>query len=76
MTLTRDRLEDLLIRIQNDFLDQPRLALTSPEAQQRFGIDEFTCTGVFRALVDAHVLAVREGTYRKLFHQSTAQRAA
>jgi hypothetical protein len=76
MRPTRDCIENLLIRIQNDFLDRPTLALTSPEAQKRFGIDERTCAGVFDALVDARVLAVHEGTYRKSFHRFNARRAA
>ena len=76
MTPTRDRLENLVIRIQNDFLDHPTLALTSPMAQKRFGIDEHTCLGVFDALVEAHVLGVQGETYRKLFHGRNAQRAA
>ena len=40
MTANRDRIEDLVLRIQSGFLDNPTLALTQPAAEKRFGIDE------------------------------------
>jgi hypothetical protein len=33
MTATRDRIEDLVMRIQTDYLEHPALALTLPAAQ-------------------------------------------
>src|SRR6187401_2587739 len=45
MTATRERIEDLVVRIQSAFLDNPTLALTQPAAEKRFGIDEVTCAG-------------------------------
>lgn len=76
MTATRCQLESLVMRIETDFLDNPRLALTLPAAQKRFGIDERTCTGVLEALVDAHVLTQREQAYRRYFPRLAARRAA
>ena len=76
MTPTRDRIEDLVLRIQCDFLDHPSLALTLPAAEQRFDVDEPTCIGVLGALVDARVLTEQEGTYRRHFPQLAARRAA
>ena len=67
MTATRDRIEDLVVRIQSDFLDNPTLALTQPAAEKRFGIDEVTCAGVLGALEEARVLTEREGAYRRYF---------
>jgi hypothetical protein len=52
----RRRIEDLVMRIEGEFLDQPELRLTASEAQRRFGIDEITCDAVLDALVDAGVL--------------------
>ena len=76
MTATHDRIEDLVLRIQSDFLDNPTLALTEPAAEKRFGIDKATCAGVLGALVDARVLAEREGAYRRYFPRLAARRAA
>ena len=37
MTLTRGRIESLVMRIQTAFLEYPTLSLTLPAAQRRFG---------------------------------------
>ena len=52
----RRRIEDLVLRIEGEFLETPELKLTVPEAQRRFGVDEITCEAVLDALVDAAVL--------------------
>ena len=64
MTPTRGRIENLVMRIQTAFLENPTLSLTLPAAQRRFGIDEVTCAGVLGALVDARVLTQRDGAYQ------------
>jgi hypothetical protein len=64
MTPMREQVAHLVMRIQNDFLDHPTLALTLDEAQERFDVDEVDCVGVLGALVEARVLAQREGAYR------------
>jgi hypothetical protein len=51
------------MRVQSAFLVNPMLSLTLPAARQRFDLDEVTCAGVLGALVDARVLAKREGVY-------------
>ena len=76
MTPTRHHIEDLVMRIQNTFLDNPTLALTLPAAQKRFGVDGVTGAGVLEALVDARVLTIREGTYRRRFPTAIERRAA
>ena len=53
MTATRDRIENLVVRIQSDFLDNPTLALTLPAAEKWFAIDEVACAAVLGVLVDA-----------------------
>lgn len=67
MTATASRIQDLLLRIQSDFLENPALSLTLAAAEKRFGIDEATCAGVLGALVDARVLSERGGAYRGYF---------
>ena len=65
MTPTRGGIEDLVMRIQTAFLENPMLSLTLPEAQRRFGVDEVTCAAVLGVLVDARVLIARGGAYRR-----------
>ena len=76
MTATRDRIENLVMRIQTDYLEHPTLTLTLPAAQARFGVDEVTCAGVLGALVDARVLTQRDGAYSRYFPRLAGRRAA
>ena len=52
----RRRIEDLLVRIESEFLTTPELKLTVSEAKRRFQADEISCEAVLDALVDAAVL--------------------
>ena len=56
MSAHRRRIEDLLVRIEREFLEDPDLKLTVSEAGRRFSADELTCEAVLDALVDAAVL--------------------
>src|ERR1041384_8463551 len=58
---SRRRIEDLVMRIEGEFLETPGLKLTIPEAQRRFAIDEITCEALLDALVDASVLCRTRG---------------
>jgi hypothetical protein len=72
MTPTRGGIENLVMRIQTAFLETPMLSLTLTEAQRRFGVDEVACAAVLGALVDAHVLIERGGTYRRHLPRAAA----
>ena len=76
MTATRDRIENLVMRIQTYYLEHPTQTLTLPAAQTRFGVDEVTCAGVLGALVDARVLTQRDGAYSRHFPRLAGRRAA
>ncbi|MEO8257317.1 MAG: hypothetical protein ABI868_08235 [Acidobacteriota bacterium] len=76
MTATRDRIENLVLRIQRDFLDHSTLSLTLSAAEKQFGVDELTCVGVLGALVEARVLTEQEGAFRRHFPRPAARRAA
>jgi hypothetical protein len=67
MIASCDRIGALVMRMQSDFLDVPKLTLTLPQAQQRFGVDEATSEAVLGVLVDARVLANVNGVYARLF---------
>ena len=69
----RRRIEDLLVRIESEFLATPELRLTVSEAQRRFEADEITCEAVLDALVDAGVLfKTPDRVYGRLFPQMMA----
>ena len=71
MTSNCGRIQALVMRIQNDFLDNPALRLTVPRAQVRFGVDALTGKAVLGALVDAGVLArTADGAYVRFFPRS------
>jgi hypothetical protein len=76
MIATRRNLENFVMRIQSAFLYDPALTLTLPAAQAQFGIDSVTCAGVLEALVDAGVLTVQDGSYRRYFPGPVVRRAA
>lgn len=76
MTPTRRHIENLVMRIQNAFLRDSALALTLLAAQKRFLVDGVTGAGVLEALVDAGVLTIREGIYRRRFPTGIERRAA
>ena len=73
MAAHRRRIEDLLVRIENEFLAAPELQLTVWEAGRRFGADELTCEAVLEALVDAAVLfRTSDRVYGRLFPHAMA----
>jgi hypothetical protein len=72
----RGRIESLVMRIQDDFLRTPWLALTASSARRRFGIDDITSEAILDALADAHVVSKsRQGIYVRQFPEKTAPRA-
>jgi hypothetical protein len=65
---SRRRIEDLVMRIEGEFLATPDLRLTIADAERRFGADEVTCEAVLEALVDATVLfKTHDRVYGRLF---------
>lgn len=76
MSPTPRHIGNLVLRIQGAFLDDPTLSLTPSAVQRQFGIDGATCAGVLTALVDAGVLTIQDGAYRRYFPGPIEQRAA
>jgi len=67
------RIEDLLMRIEGEFLDVPGLRLTVSQAQRHFGVDEITCQAILDALVDAEVLfKTADRVYSRFFPRVAA----
>jgi len=67
MTPTRGWIQDTLMRIQNAFLDAPRLTLTPAEAARHFGLERAAGEAFLSALADAGVLIKGpDGAYARL----------
>lgn len=49
-------LEDVLRRVQGEYLEMPGLRLTAAQAQRLWGLDRAACDVVLSALVDAKFL--------------------
>jgi hypothetical protein len=56
--------EEVLRRIQGEFLEMPGLTLTAAQAQRLWGLDRDLCGSLLAALVEAKFLRMtREGFY-------------
>lgn len=76
-THVRCGIEDLVVRIQADFLATPWLALRLQDAEERFGVDQITCEALLDMLTEAHVLErSRQGVYVRHFAQAPPRRAS
>lgn len=62
----RERVAQIIQRIQGEFREMPGLTLTLPQARRLWGLDETRCIAVFNALVDAKFLTrTSSGAYRR-----------
>jgi hypothetical protein len=60
------RVEEVLQRIQGEYLEMPGLRLTTAQAQRLWGLDSDTCSSLLAALVEAKFLGrTRDGAYIK-----------
>jgi hypothetical protein len=58
------RIEDVLQRIQGEFLEMPGLRLTAPQAQRLWGLERDICDALLEALVDSKFLMqTRDGAF-------------
>lgn len=58
------RVEDVLERIQGEYLEMPGLRLTIAQAQRLWGLDRQVCEALLAALVDARFLCrTRDGAF-------------
>ena len=73
----RRRIQDLVVRMQQAFLDAPALRLTVPQARRRFSTSAAMCEAVLNFLVEAGVLSrTSRGQYGRLLPRSTGRAAA
>jgi len=58
------RIDQMLQRIQGEFVEMPGLRLTAAQAQRLWGIEREICMGLLGALVDAKFLSqTRDGAF-------------
>jgi hypothetical protein len=61
--------EEMLRRVQGEFLEMPGLRLTEPQARRLWGLDAVSCEALLGALVDAKFLyRTRDGSFMRVEH--------
>jgi hypothetical protein len=64
MAATPQTLEDVLRRVQGEYIEMPGLRLTTAQAQRLWGLDRAACDALLGALVDAKFLfRTRDGAF-------------
>lgn len=64
MAAQLEPLDDVLRRVQGEFLEMPGLRLTAAQAQRLWGLDRAACDTLLGALVDAKFLGrTRDGAF-------------
>ena len=58
------RMDEVLQRIQGEFVEMPGLRLTAAQAQRLWGLERDVCDALLGALVDANFLSqTRDGSF-------------
>jgi hypothetical protein len=66
--------EEVLRRVQGEFLEMPGLRLTEAQARRLWGLDAASCGALLGALVDAQFLfRTRDGAFMRLEHATAVQ---
>jgi hypothetical protein len=61
------RIDDVLQRIQGEFVEMPGLRLTAAQAQRLWGLERDVCHALLGALVDAKFLSqTRDGAFVRM----------
>jgi hypothetical protein len=59
--------EDVLRRVQGEFLEMPGLRLTEAQARRLWNLDAASCTALLGALIDANFLfRTRDGAFMRV----------
>jgi len=77
MAPERQRQEEVLRRVQGEFLEMPGLRLTPAQARRLWGLDAASCEALLTALVDANFLfQTRDGAFMRVEHAMPAKAAS
>jgi hypothetical protein len=78
-TMTPERTgttDEVLRRVQGEFLEMPGLRLTEPQARRLWGLDAASCDALLGALIDAKFLfKTRDGAFMRVDHAAPAKAA-
>jgi hypothetical protein len=59
--------DEVLRRVQGEFLEMPGLRLTEPQARRLWGLDAASCDALLGALIDAKFLfRTRDGAFMRV----------
>ena len=68
--------DEVLRRVQGEFLEMPGLRLTEPQARRLWGLDAASCDALLGALVEAKFLfKTRDGAFMRVEHAAPAKAA-
>ncbi len=68
--------EDVVRRVQGEFLEMPGLRLTEAQARRLWGLDAAACRALLGELVDAKFLfRTRDGAFMRVEHAATIKAA-
>jgi hypothetical protein len=68
--------DDVLRRVQGEFLEMPGLRLTQAQARRLWGLDASSCEALLAALVDANFLfCTRDGAFMRVEHAAPVKAA-
>jgi hypothetical protein len=68
--------DEVLRRVQGEFLEMPGLRLTDAQARRLWGLDAASCDALLGALVDAKFLfRTRDGAFMRVEHASPVHAA-
>jgi hypothetical protein len=70
---SRQTLDDVLRRVQGEYLEMPGLRLTTAQAQRLWGLERADCDRLLNKLVDAKFLfQTRDGAFMRHDHARVA----
>jgi len=68
--------EEVLRRVQGEFLEMPGLRLTEAQARRLFLLDPVSCSACLGALIDSNFLfRTRDGAFMRVEHATPAKAA-
>ena len=66
---TRCATEEIVRRVQGEFLEMPGMRVTEAQARRLWGLDAATCSALLSALIDAKFLfRTRDGAFMRIEH--------
>jgi hypothetical protein len=72
----RGATDDVLRRVQGEFLEMPGLRLTQAQARRLWGLEAAACDALLGALVDAKFLfRTRDGAFMRVEHATPVKAA-